>query len=146
MKKMILAVALLLTGIVSAQADGREKPITIDNLPKAAQEFLATYFKDLTVAYAVEESKYFGSEYEVTYTDRTEVEFRADGQWSAVDRKYSAVPAAIVPAQIADYVKKNFAGESIRKIDRNKYTWEVELSNGLEIKFDRKFQVVEIDD
>lgn len=36
MKKMILAVALLLTGIVSAQADGREKPITIDNLPKAA--------------------------------------------------------------------------------------------------------------
>lgn len=26
MKKMILAVALLLTGIVSAQADGREKP------------------------------------------------------------------------------------------------------------------------
>ena len=80
MKKMILAVALLLTGIVSAQADGREKPITIDNLPKAAQEFLATYFKDLTVAYAVEESKYFGSEYEVTYTDRTEVEFRADGQ------------------------------------------------------------------
>lgn len=38
MKKMILAVALLLTGIVSAQADGREKPITIDNLPKAAQD------------------------------------------------------------------------------------------------------------
>ena len=106
MKKMILAVALLLTGIVSAQADGREKPITIDNLPKAAQEFLATYFKDLTVAYAVEESKYFGSEYEVTYTDRTEVEFRADGQWSAVDRKYSAVPAAIVPQQIADFVAK----------------------------------------
>ena len=39
MKKMILAVALLLTGIVSAQAVGREKPITIDTLPKAAQEF-----------------------------------------------------------------------------------------------------------
>ena len=32
MKKMILAVALLLTGIVSAQADGREKPI-IDRQP-----------------------------------------------------------------------------------------------------------------
>ena len=82
MKKMILAVALLLTGIVSAQADGREKPITIDNLPKAALGVSRYDFKDLTVAYAVEESKYFGSEYEVTYTDRTEVEFRADGQWS----------------------------------------------------------------
>ena len=42
----------------------------------------------------------------MTYTDRTEVEFRADGQWSAVDRKYSAVPAAIVPQQIADFVAK----------------------------------------
>ena len=52
---------------------------------RAAQEFLATYFKDLTVAYAVEESKYFGSEYEVTYTDRTEVEFRADGRRSIVN-------------------------------------------------------------
>lgn len=39
MKKMILAVALLLTGIVSAQADGREKPITIDNLPKPRRSF-----------------------------------------------------------------------------------------------------------
>ena len=64
---------------------GRRPRETIDNLPKAAQEFLATYFKDLTVAYAVEESKYFGSEYEVTYTDRTEVEFRADGRRSIVN-------------------------------------------------------------
>ena len=43
-------------------------------------------------------------------------------------------------------MKKSFAGESIRKIDRDKYTWEVELSNGLEIKFDRNFQVIDIDD
>ena len=36
--------------------------------------------------------------------------------------------------------------EAAEKIDRDKYTWEVELSNGLEIKFDRKFQVIDIDD
>lgn len=114
---------------------------------KAAQEFLATYFKDLTVAYAVEESKYFGSEYEVTYTDRTEVEFRADGQWSAVDRKYSAVPAAIVPQQIADFVAKmNYPGQFIRKIDRDAYSWEIELSNGLEVEFDLNFNVIDYDD
>lgn len=147
MKKMILAVALLLTGIVSAQADGREKPITIDNLPKAAQEFLATYFKDLTVAYAVEESKYFGSEYEVTYTDRTEVEFRADGQWSAVDRKYSAVPAAIVPQQIADYVARNFPGTFLVGIEHTCREWEVKLNNTIELTFDdKRFALKEYDD
>ena len=30
--------------------------------------------------------------------------------------------------------------------NRNAYTWEVELSNGLEIKFDNQFNVIDIDD
>lgn len=93
------------------------------------------------------ETDYDGSEYEVTYTDRTEVEFRADGQWSAVDRKYSAVPAAIVPQQIADFVAKmNYPGQFIRKIDRDAYSWEIELSNGLEVEFDLNFNVIDYDD
>ena len=124
MKKIFVSAALLFAGITASFAGDRERPITLDKLPAAAQEFLAANFKDLTLAYAVEDPKFIGSEYEVIYTDRTEV----------------------VPVQIADYVKKSFAGESIRKIDRDKYTWEVELSNGLEIKFDRNFQVIDIDD
>ncbi|WP_295964663.1 PepSY-like domain-containing protein [uncultured Alistipes sp.] len=146
MKKIFVSAALLFAGITASFAGDRERPITLDKLPAAAQEFLAANFKDLTLAYAVEDPKFIGSEYEVIYTDRTEVDFESNGEWSSVERKYAAVPAAIVPVQIADYVKKSFAGESIRKIDRDKYTWEVELSNGLEIKFDRNFQVIDIDD
>ena len=145
MKKIFVSAVLLFAGITASFAGDRERPITLDKLPAAAQEFLAN-FKDLTLAYAVEDPKFIGSEYEVIYTDRTEVDFESNGEWSSVERKYAAVPAAIVPVQIADYVKKNFAEESIRKIDRDKYTWEVELSNGLEIKFDRNFQVIDIDD
>jgi hypothetical protein len=146
MKKIFVSAALLFAGITASFAGDRERPITLDKLPAAAQEFLAANFKDLTLAYAVEDPKFIGSEYEVIYTDRTEVDFESNGEWSSVERKYAAVPAAIVPVQIADYVKKSFAGEFIRKIDRDKYTWEVELSNGLEIKFDRNFQVIDIDD
>lgn len=146
MKKIFVSAALLFAGITASFAGDRERPITLDKLPAAAQEFLAANFKDLTLAYAVEDPKFIGSEYEVIYTDRTEVDFESNGEWSSVERKYAAVPAAIVLVQIADYVKKSFAGESIRKIDRDKYTWEVELSNGLEIKFDRNFQVIDIDD
>ena len=146
MKKIFVSAALLFAGITASFAGDRERPITLDKLPAAAQEFLAANFKDLTLAYAVEDPKFIGSEYEVIYTDRTEVDFESNGEWSSVERKYAAVPAAIVPVQIADYVKKSFAGESIRQIDRDKYTWEVELSNGLEIKFDPNFQVIDIDD
>ena len=147
MKKTFLTLFLMTTMFGAAYADGREKPTSVDKLPQAAQEFLSAHFKDLTVAYAVEEQKYTGKEYEVVYTDRTEVEFRSDGQWESVGRKYSPVPASIVPQPIQTFVSgSNYPGQFIRQIDRNAYTWEVELSNGLEIKFDNQFNVIDMDD
>ena len=146
MKKILFVIALLFAGIATANANP-ERPITIDQLPKTAQEFLAAHFKDLTVAYAVAEQKFTGTEYEVVYTDRTEVDFRSDGQWDSVERKYSAIPDSIVPQQIRDFVaKKNYPGQFIKKIERNAYTWEIELSSDIEIKFDVHFNVIDIDD
>lgn len=146
MKKIILAAALLLSSATTLFAGDRERPIALNKLPVAAQEFLAAHFKELTLAYAVEDPKFIGSEYEVTYTDRTEVDFRSDGEWSSVERKYAAVPATIVPKPIADYASQTFPGQYIRKIERDTYTWEIELANGLEIKFDRNFNVIGFDD
>lgn len=146
MKKFFLAAAILFAGITVSQADNRERPITLDKLPAAAQTFLKSHFADLTLAYATEDPKFVGSEYDVTYTDRTEVEFDSKGEWTSVERRYETVPESIVPKQISDYLSKSFAGQTVRKIERGRYTWEVELSNGLEVKFDRDFQVLEIDD
>ncbi len=147
MKKFFFAAALLFAGITASQADNNDRPITLDKLPAAAQSFLKSHFADLTLAYAVEDPKWVGSEYEVTYTDRTEVDFRSNGEWSSVERKYAAVPSAIVPKQIADYVaKSNYPNQYVRKIERKTYSWEIELSNGLEIEFDKNFQVIDIDD
>ena len=146
MKKIMLTAALLFAGITASLADN-DRPITLEQLPAAAQTFLKTHFADLTLAYAVEDPKFVGSEYEVTYTDRTEVEFRPNGEWSSVERRYAAVPASIVPAQISDYVaKSSFSNQYIKKVERDAYTWEIELSNGIEIKFDREFHVIDIDD
>ena len=95
MKKIFVSAALLFAGITASFAGDRERPITLDKLPAAAQEFLAANFKDLTLAYAVEDPKFIGSEYEVIYTDRTEVDFESNGEWSSVERKYAAVPAEV---------------------------------------------------
>lgn len=146
MKKIMLTAALLFAGITASLADN-DRPIALDKLPAAAQTFLKTHFADLTLAYAVEDPKFVGSEYEVTYTDRTEVDFRSNGEWSSVERRYAAVPASVVPTQISDYVaKSSFSNQYIKKVERDAYTWEIELSNGIEIKFDREFHVIDIDD
>ena len=52
----------------------------------------------------------------------------------------------VVPQQIRDYVAKNFAGRKIVSIDRDKRDWEVKLDNGLDLKFDLQFRLIEIDD
>ena len=64
-----------------------------------------------------------------------------------MERRYAAVPASVVPTQISDYVaKSSFPNQYIKKIERDAYTWEIELSNGIEIKFDKEFRVIDIDD
>lgn len=148
MKQLLLSALLVVCGLAPAHADGHEEPLTFERLPEAAQTFLKTHFDTLTVAYIVADHKIMTVEYEVTYTDRTEVDFRADGSWESVERKYAPVPAAIVPKQISDFVAANelFRQQFIKKIERGPYTWEVELSGGLEIKFDSKFNIIGYDD
>ena len=118
MKKILVAAVLLFAGIASTFAGDRERPIAVDKLPAVAQQFLAAHFKGLTVAFAVEDPKFIGSEYEVTYTDRTEVDFRSDGEWSSVERKYEAVPASVVPAQLPEPVYPEDRAEQVHLGDR----------------------------
>ncbi|HIS10245.1 MAG TPA: PepSY-like domain-containing protein [Candidatus Avibacteroides excrementipullorum] len=147
MKKLFFAAMLLMTSVVSANADNDERAINVAQLPQTAQSFLTANFSGKTVAFAVEERKFFGTEYEVVYTDRTEVSFRSDGEWESVETKYEQVPSSVVPAQIADFVAKGgFEGQFIKEISRDRYSWEITLSSGIEIKFDKQFNVIGYDD
>lgn len=147
MKKLFFAAMLLMTSVVSANADNDERAINVAQLPQTAQSFLTANFSGKTVAFAVEERKFFGTEYEVVYTDRTEVSFRSDGEWESVETKYEQVPSSVVPAQIADFVAKGgFGGQFIKEISRDRYSWEITLSSGIEIKFDKQFNVIGYDD
>lgn len=63
-----------------------------------------------------------------------------------MDCKKGAVPAALIPASIKDYVKKNFPNEIITKIERKGTGIEVELANDFSLKFNKKGQFVSMDD
>lgn len=146
MKKIFITLAIITTCILSIDTNAQERPSTFDKLPAAAREFLNMHFKGLTIAFIVEDPKMTGMEYEVTYTDRTEVDFNASGEWSSIERKYSAVPASVIPKQISDFISNgNYSGQHIRKIEKERQSWEVELSNGLELKFDNQFNILGYD-
>ena len=67
-------------------------------------------------------------------------------EWERVDCFNMSVPMQIVPTAIANYVNSHFAGEEIVKIDKESYGYEIELSNGIEIKFNHLGELLYIDD
>jgi hypothetical protein len=121
-----------------------------DKKAQAINEFVRAYFPDTEVIANIKD----GLDCDVTLSDYTQIEF--DGniagkklEWDEVNCKHStvhtAVPAALIPTEIADYVSRLHSEQRIVKIAKDFRGWEIELSNGIEIEFDSKFRVREID-
>lgn len=142
--KFLMIAIIAFTTVFTSKADD-DKPITVDQLPTAAQEFIKTYFTDVQVSYATVDEGYFGKSYDVNFMGGAEVEFDENGAWKEIDCRYNALPANIVPEQIVNYVTQNHAGQIITMIDKGRRDYEIELGNGLEIKFDLNFKMIGYD-
>lgn len=142
----IRLVALLSLLVISASvfADN-DKPISFNELPMAAQQIINNNFKGKKIALTTVETGLLDKGYDVVFVDGAKLEFDKKGHWTNIDCGKSAVPAALIPAKIASYVKDTYSGQSIIKIDKDNKEYEIELSNGLEITFNKNFKVVEID-
>ncbi len=146
MKKFIvIALALFSFGIITANADN-DRLIAKENLPKKSQQFIDRYFGDIKITYVKEERDFLERSYEVMFADGTKVEFNRNGEWKEVDCRQSSVPTPIVPAQIMKYVKDNYPDAKVMQIERDRIDYELKLSNRLELTFDTKFNIIDIDD
>ena len=135
MKKFTILLASLAVMASSVPAfAGKDRIITVGELPAVAQQFVQTHFKAVEVSYAKVDEELFDKDYKVVFVNGSKVEFAKDGAWKEVDCKYGEVPAAIVPQQIRDYVAKNFAGRKIVSIDRDKRDWEARQRSRPEIR------------
>ena len=115
-------------------------------MPTPAQTFITTYFKNHKVALAKMETDLFYKSYEVIFTNGDKVEFDRSGEWTEVKCTQEAVPDAVVPAAIRDYVTNAYPDARILKIERDRKEYEIKLSNRWEVKFNSKMQVIDLDD
>ena len=144
-KLLILAAAVFALGTSTVSADN-DRPISVSELPEKAQQFIRQHFPNQKVSIAKMERELFDTTDAVIFTSSSKVEFLKNGDWKEVDCKYSTVPAAIIPQQIAQYVSQYYPDTSVVQIDRDKRDYEVKLTNGLELTFDLKFNLIDIDD
>ncbi|MDE6127354.1 MAG: PepSY-like domain-containing protein [Muribaculaceae bacterium] len=131
-RKLIVAASVIAASFSQLYAGA---PVNIAQLPKSAQTFLAENFPGDAVRKAEMDRGFRGPEYEVDLMSGAEIEFRDNGDWKEVKAaKGCAVPSGIVPEAIAKFVADHFAGLAIEEIARKRGGYEVELSNGTELK------------
>ena len=140
-KRMLMMLAFVLAMCMPMMADS-DRVITFDQLPAPAQTMLKKYFADKVPLIVTVD----WDDYKVMYQSGEKVEFDKKGNWKDLDCKVSAVPTALIPEEIKAKVKTTCPGATIIKLDRDRRGYDIKLNNGMELEFDKKFQVVEIDD
>ena len=145
-KSSIFLTALVCMIMQSLSTFADDKIIPVEQLPAPAKTFIESTFPGQTIAYAKKDRDLGKTTYEVRLNDGTEVDFDSKGIWDKVDCGHSPVPAQLVPADIANYVNANYGGATIVKIDKERKGFEIELSNDLDLKFNKKGQLIGIDD
>lgn len=145
MKRIILA--LLLIAGIGLGASARDKYSRDPNvLPIAARTALKNNFKGKISVIKID--KDFGriSDYEVILTDGSEVKFDNKGNWKEIESSpKGSVPAKLVPKPISDYVKAHQRKARIIGIEKERNGFEVELSNGIDLKFDSRGRFLKYD-
>ena len=144
MKKIALFFASVMAFAGVASAD--DKPITFEQLPAKAQQFIKTNFPQEKIAFTSLDKDIFGDTYDVLFASGTKLEFTDKGEWKEIKCKYSTVDEKFIPEQIRNYVTDTYPGTKYVKIEKGKNGYEVELTNGLELTFDRNFVLIDIDD
>ena len=143
MKKVIILALFIGFALTNTSCNSDKKAQVIN-------DFVRAYFPDTEVIANIKD----GLDCDVTLSDYTQIGF--DGnlfgklEWDEVDCRHASlsttVPAALVPVEISNYVSRIHGSQSITKISKDNRGWDIELSNGIEIEFDKRYNVVDFDD
>ena len=144
MRIVMIAIFCMMSFNIVANA-GNDKPINVNELPAKAQTLLSKHFKGQKVMLATIESGVVSRSYDVVLRNGTKLEFDKKGNITEIDCKQGIVPSQLIPQPIKNYLKENYRGETVRKIELNKKEYEVELTNGIDLTFNKHFQLIDID-
>ena len=149
MKKLLFTLMLLFMAGGAAHAIIDEYTISRDKLPQEAREMLDEYFPKAKIGMIkVDKHLLKKTDYDVRLVNGTKIEFSNAGKWTSVDCKSREVPEKLVPSAIRTYVGKNGNGAKIVSIVKKTSTYEVGLSDGVVMIFNRlgQFKSVKIVD
>lgn len=147
--KIILTTVMAVVFFALPAAAFDKYSVNRNDLPEKAQQFLTEYFPKGRVSMVKTDRHLLKkTDYDVKLTNGTKIEFNNKGEWTSVDCKTREVPSGLIIKNICNYVAKNFPDTFIVKIEKKSLSYEIELNDGIELKFDRlgTFKSAKMDD
>lgn len=130
---------MAISGAVASVA-ARDSYVHDDSvLPAAAKKVIDDNFKSKVSIVKVDRDLDRKIEYEVILTDGTEISFDRHGNWENIEvNKNKSVPSSMIPAKIQYYVRTSQRRHKIIGIEKERNGYDVLLSNGVDLKFDKR--------
>ena len=146
MKKLLTSLLMMVLAVTVASARDRYTS-DVNTLPQLAQQILKQHFGKVAVNHIKIESHTFGGDdYEVILDNGTEVDFNSKGEWTDIEAGRRGVPASIIPAEINKHLKAQYSKQKVVSIDRDKKGYELKLTNGLELRYNKYGHFLGFDD
>ncbi len=122
-----------------------DKAFPPEQLPEEVTEFVQRHFSEKKIVGAEKDWDWLGAKYSVTVSDSTRICFNSENEWEEVESPSAGVPATMVPAQVAAYLRTSVPGVKILKIEKKGYGFYVELEGDAEIKLTEDGSPIERD-
>ncbi len=143
MKRIFTFIAIAIASVSIAKAG--DKPVAFAQLPAAAQSFISSVLSTEKISFATVDDDFIRPDYTVMFVSGTKVQFKNNGSLEKIESR-DGVPSDLVPDQIRDFVKLHYPEAVITGYEIDRKSYEVELSNRMDLKFNKYFNLVEIDD
>ncbi len=145
MKGKVFFVVVLLMCLVCIPVFAADKEITFEQLPANAKSFIKQHFPSEKISWITKDVEH-NTDYDVVFESGLKIDFDAHGNWTEVDGESLPLGGSYIPQPIREYLSKNYRNATIEKIDAKRNGYEIELTDGRELVFDKKGSFLRMDD
>ena len=140
LKSSLVAIALTVSLISCA----KDEVIPVSELPAEMKAYISTHFPSNTILQVVKDVDGFTKTYDVLLSERISLEFNRQKEIIDIDSEI-ALPNSVIPEQIRQYVTANYPSNVITDWELDDRNQQVQLNNGLDLKFNMNGDFLRID-
>lgn len=143
MKKILVIITLLFVGMTTF---AQKMNVGFESLPSIAKDFVSINFAESNPVNVLKDTEVFDVEYEVRFDDGLKIEFDKNGEWKEIKNEIDCLTFGFLPKNIGIYLENNHNRFCIKEIKREFKGFKVELTNDIEVVFDKNGNFKRYDD